>query len=385
MLRKADDTLGIMHPRSRTSRTLLALATMLLAAALAAACGTDGGNADAPLLATTAAAESDAEPTADDHAGGDTGHEQVDDDPGTGTHGRTDTVDDTALPLGDGLVSSSPEAGSVFSCQSTFGGGGAFAEGPWISGTTWDATRKVSVDGASDLGGTFAATIGTDEVTLAGNGLPDHGVGTFPVAASDDAYSYDRNPNEIDAWDLMVSLDATPTVAAEPSCTSLGPVGVMRNGVVLFNALDGRGEDAVAHEIQDGCDGHPEQSGTYHYHSLSSCIADGDAGHSEQVGWALDGFGLYGPYGEGGVELSSADLDACHGHVHEVEFNGAVREVYHYHATADYPYTIGCFVGTPVSIDGYGSGAAGAPGGMPSAAPGGLGAPGMPPPPPGRP
>jgi hypothetical protein len=32
-----------------------------------------------------------------------------------------------------------------------------------------------------------------------------------------------------------------------------------------FNSLDGRGEDAVAHELQDFCNGHPAAT-TYRYH-----------------------------------------------------------------------------------------------------------------------
>ena len=356
-----------MQLTSRITRLLLTTTAVLAAAALASACSSGAANDAAAALEVDA--PPDAAAAADD--GHDHEHATADAELVAASDVvRTDTVDDTALPLGDGNVSSSPEAGSVFSCKTSFGGGGAFTDGPWITGSTWDATAKASVDGSTDMGGTFSAQVGTDTVTLAGNGLPDHGVGTFPVRADDDAYQYDRNPNEISGWELMVSLDATPQVASEPSCTSLGPVGVMENGVVLFNALDGRGEDAVAHELQDACDGHPEQNGTYHYHSLSSCIDDGEAGHSEQVGWALDGFGLYGPYGEDGVELSSSDLDACHGHVHEVEFNGRVQEVYHYHATDDYPYTIGCFVGTPATIDGYARGGGGAP----------AGGPGMPPP-----
>ncbi|MGL5908804.1 MAG: hypothetical protein ACRCZP_02310, partial [Phycicoccus sp.] len=46
----------------------------------------------------------------------------------------------------------------------------------------------------------------------------------------------------------------------------------------------------------------------------------------------------------------SADLDACHGHVGPVLWDGEVREMYHYHLTRDYPYTVGCFVGDPVEV-----------------------------------
>jgi hypothetical protein len=122
----------------------------------------------------------------------------------------------------------------------------------------------------------------------------------------------------------------------------------MLSGVVIFSAFDAEGRDAVAHEVQDNCDGHPQVSGFYHYHSLSDCIADtSTGGHSSLVGYAFDGYGIYGYYGEDGSEVTNDDLDACHGHTHVVEWDGQMVEMYHYHATHEFPYVVGCFHGTP--------------------------------------
>ncbi len=54
----------------------------------------------------------------------------------------------------------------------------------------------------------------------------------------------------------------------------------------------------------------------YHYHSITSCIPDQpDAtGHSSLVGYAFDGFGIYGNLGVGGQPMTDATLDLCHGH-----------------------------------------------------------------------
>src|SRR6185312_15929421 len=49
------------------------------------------------------------------------------------------TVSLSALPLGDGKVGATPQVGYVDACQTTFGGGGAMVNGPWIHGSTWDA------------------------------------------------------------------------------------------------------------------------------------------------------------------------------------------------------------------------------------------------------
>lgn len=255
------------------------------------------------------------------------------------------------LPIGDGRVSAVAEVGSVFSCQQSFGGGGASATGAWFdeAAGTWDPAAKPTVDGeVSWPDATFVVEVDGDARQLKGNDLPDHATGEFPIDPSDDAYAYDRNPNAIAAQELSIEVPAHPVVADEPSCVGMGPIGVLDSGSYLFHALDAGGRDAAAHEIQDACDGHPEMRGGYHYHTLSACVPDdaSPSGHSGRVGYVLDGFGLYGPRGDGGAVLTSADLDECHGHTHEIDWDGEAVEMYHYHATADYPYTVGCFRGT---------------------------------------
>src|SRR5581483_7753744 len=111
-----------------------------------------------------------------------------------------------------------------------------------------------------------------------------------------------------------------------------------------------QGHDAPAHEVQDGCAGHPNPGGTYHYHSISPCIPHIND-RNALVGYALDGFGIFGPYAEDGNEFTSADLDECHGITSLIPWNGKTVMMYHYVLTRDYPYTIGCFRGTPAQIE----------------------------------
>lgn len=260
------------------------------------------------------------------------------------------STDPTRLPIGDGRVSSAPRVGYVWSCNQEFFGGGAFASGAWIRRDgTFDVTAKPTVDGSVKWPSQFSVARDGDQRLMLGNDLPSHATGTFPISPSDDAFQYDRNPNAIRAQNVRVSMPAIPASAAQPACLPMGPVGVLLTGAYLFNALDARGEDAVAHEIQDGCQGHPEMRGAYHYHNLTTCIADSadTTAHSALVGYAFDGFGIFGRRGEGGKELVNADLDECHGHTHAIMWDGERRVMYHYHATWEYPYTIGCFRGTP--------------------------------------
>lgn len=46
---------------------------------------------------------------------------------------------------------------------------------------------------------------------------------------------------------------------------------------------------------------------------------------------------------------TNADLDRCHGRTSPVLLDGEVVTTYHYSATLEFPYFIGCFTGTPVS------------------------------------
>ena len=138
-------------------------------------------------------------------------------------------------------------------------------------------------------------------------------------------------------------------MAANASCLGEGPIGILLSGAYLYDGLDALGHDALAHEIQDHCQGHPDMSSSYHYHTLTACLADPGTGHSALLGYALDGFGIYGNRGENGEALTDADLDGCHGHTHAITWNGQTVSMYHYHATAEYPYSLGCYRGAPVA------------------------------------
>ena len=83
---------------------------------------------------------------------------------------------------------------------------------------------------------------------------------------------------------------------------------------------------------------------SYHYHFIPERLDDQSLpnGHSDIVGYINDGFPIYGYRGDGGIEMSNYDLDSCHGH-------DDASLGYHYHATIEYPYTIGCYTGIPTS------------------------------------
>lgn len=261
---------------------------------------------------------------------------------------------DASLPLGDGKVSAQPKAGYVMACDSHFrGGGGAHRVGDWIKDGRWEPKAKPTVEGAvqwpnAQISVSMEGTGKDAQRVVRANNLPTHSSGEFPVRPGSKAFDYDRNPNRITERNVLLRLPAQPEPAAQPGCVPMGMVGFALSGVAIFNAFDLAGRDAPAYEIQDACNGHPERNGSYHYHDYSSCLQDSaTAGqHSSVMGYMLDGFAIFGLQGEGGKEVTNADLDACHGHSHELELDGQKRVSYHYHFTREYPYTIGCFKGT---------------------------------------
>ena len=261
-------------------------------------------------------------------------------------------LDPTKLPLGDGKLSTSPKVGYLWACHTNPNSrAGAQVEGPWIdkANGTYNLTAKAVVDGSvSWKQHSFKIAIKGNQRVITWDDLPDYPTGTFPISRADDAYRYDHNPNSIKKQSMQISLPLEPKLAAQPSCVP-NAVGVLLTGVALFDSLDEPGRDAVAHETQDACQGHPQAGGVYHNHNVSNCALkelDSASGPSKLIGYAIDGFGIYGPRDENGHALSSADLDACHGRTSEVEWDGKKVKMYHYVATLDFPYSIGCLRGS---------------------------------------
>jgi hypothetical protein len=257
--------------------------------------------------------------------------------------------DCSRLPLGDSRLSTTtPARGTLYSCVAANPNapGSVRSRITWIdaSAGTWDLLRKpwLPAGAFSPAQGSYTATEQGGNRTIQVNDLPiDRKIGNWPMTAYPLLTAIDANPGVPAARSYTFTLPVAPSSAATPGCLPLGAIGVTVNGVVLYNAADARGNDALAHEIVDVYGGHPAMS-DYHYHFLperfdTERLPDG---HSGIAGYIRDGFTLYGYQGVGGIEMTNADLDECHGHSH-----GTLG--YHYHATIEYPYTVGCYRGVP--------------------------------------
>jgi hypothetical protein len=243
------------------------------------------------------------------------------------------------------------------------------------------------------------------EVDVTSNGIPHY---TFVSIT----------PNGLSAINQTYRFPLHPAVAASPtSLPLLGTVGVTVDGMQITGpneaAFPDPYGDPVANGIVDGCSGHTAPGGAYHDHALvQKCLVPSGlvaepwnlpdptgTERSPVLGYALDGFPIYGPYectdascttiyetlsGWDDVGYESLDctsssqcsstytcalamidgtkrkacipktyawnanqysakggayLDQCNGHVGP---NGD----YHYHATATFPYVLGCYRGS---------------------------------------
>jgi hypothetical protein len=259
----------------------------------------------------------------------------------------------TELRLGDDYFTTSlPEKGYLYSCTGKNPNAPGSRENKitWIdfAGKTWNFLQKLWLpETTSDFDhGSYTEILSglTREITI--NNLPVDGkIGDWPMTAYPILTEIDANPGIPASQKSSLSYSSNPEKEVTPTCVSLGAIGVTKNGVVIYNAADARGEDAVAREIVDVFGGHPAGS-SYHYHFIPERLDNeslGD-GHSGIVGYINDGFPIYGYKGVDGNEMSNDDLDVCHGHDH-----GSLG--YHYHATIEYPYTVGCYKGTPSSVE----------------------------------
>lgn len=256
----------------------------------------------------------------------------------------------SGLPVGDHKISTTPQRGYLMSCLRHWRRGPTHG-GPWIQGNEWFPAQKPKVQGDVRMSGhRFSAQRSGAWEVIASDDIPVHGVGVFPIQWSDPAHRYDPNPNSIRPQDIRLRLPSQPQLAQTPTCVPMGLIGIALDGTPIFSAVDNGGIDAVAHEVQDRCNGHPNHFGMYHYHGPSPCVRGEKS--SALIGYALDGFGIYGMRDlTTGRVLTVNDLGACHGTVSRVRWHGRIVRMFHYVLTNSYPYTIGCFRGHVPSFD----------------------------------
>lgn len=142
-----------------------------------------------------------------------------------------------------------------------------------------------------------------------------------------------------------------PTLGSMP-LTRDAALGVAVNGVPIYDYTGG-GEmsqaDLAHHQTQhdtvqtgqlDVCGGHAGRGDDYHYHAEPTCMIEqmANAGDAAIIGWAFDGFPIYGDANPDGSAIVDGTLDVCNGQLDDA-FG------YRYHTSPDAPYIVQCLMG----------------------------------------
>lgn len=239
---------------------------------------------------------------------------------GGGSSGRTLTYGIT-----EGASHSTAYGGSckllsrdTSSCQSTRTALGF--SGDWLS-----FSCNVKLDPVDNSQNHVSNVSGATYIAISFTGLPDHKSNYYATSGT---YSFtDQAGNTVsgnysDMHEAYTTTYPNPNTAAQKSYVmyvpvspaknvnansnhkmGMGIVGVAIDGVPIYNSL-ADGSDNIYSEAGsfDQCQGHPDATSKFHYHTLPYTISYND---SKLVGIMRDGFFIYGQYDYGG----SADLD----------------------------------------------------------------------------
>ncbi|TYZ65572.1 hypothetical protein PybrP1_003174, partial [[Pythium] brassicae (nom. inval.)] len=153
-------------------------------------------------------------------------------------------------------------------------------------------------------------------VVVRTTGVPNGAYGPFPNI---------YNPHSVKAQNHVFTFPRQPVLQAKPTALAVDtPVGVMINGVPFFASSSAvYGSNVMASSspallLMDKCNGLVDSGGDYRYYASPDCLlrelkADERNKPSPLIGYAFDGFPLYGPYNEDGA--LSSDLDECNGRI----------------------------------------------------------------------
>jgi len=235
---------------------------------------------------------------------------------------------------------------------------------------------------------TITTVSGYKKRTVTTNSCPNHysyctgkdgvsGCGAIGEEGSDTEALVASTSYEIPAEPVLQTTGAVTDTACET-----GAIAFALNGVAFYSgAVDSMctlldvDDDTSEWTAFDFCSGHSTGDGNYHYHFPPSCLitqameseGKSTSDHSPQIGWAMDGFPIYGPRGSGGNMMSNSEsctgsycLDECSGR--EEEMPSVDDFKYRYYVTGtigdltslpssptpsadDYPFTLLCYKG----------------------------------------
>ena len=151
--------------------------------------------------------------------------------------------------------------------------------------------------------------------------------------------------------DYAAPVILKPTLGKTP-LTRDAALGVAVNGVPIYDYTAGgemSQQDLAHHQARhdtfqtgqlDACGGHAGRGDDYHYHMKPKCMIEAMANKGDDaiIGWAFDGFPIYGDNNPDGSPIAVGALDICNGQPDD-------RFGYRYHTSDDAPYIVQCLMG----------------------------------------
>lgn len=167
----------------------------------------------------------------------------------------------------------------------------------------WKLLELALTPSAAQAASTYV-NISTDGTyrTIKSDGIPNHSTGAFPNAG---------NPNTISEQDYTFRMLLNPKFSGTITHLSMYPFGVAINGIPFDPGANefwnrdrnsGWQYEAMSLGARLGIDqnnAHVQPNGAYHYHGLPTGLLQRLAAVGKPVllGYAADGFPIYGPYG----------------------------------------------------------------------------------------
>ncbi|MBS1516731.1 MAG: YHYH protein [Bacteroidetes bacterium] len=181
-------------------------------------------------------------------------------------------------------------------------------------------------------------------------GIPSYTIGPWTM-----------NPNVPTNQNWTFRITRNPVSSPNPVSAGNGQIGVLVNGVVLYNSGDAMSynNQNIWHRIAqyfeavsfDTSGGHPAPGGVYHYHiNMKKLYSPDQNQHSPLLGYMFDGFPLYGPYaysnsnGTGGIRRMKSGYRKRNITVRTTLPNGTVLPPNQYGPAVSSQYPLGCFV-----------------------------------------
>lgn len=201
-----------------------------------------------------------------------------------------------------------------------------------------DLTDAVTGTGWGD---NVSITLKDDRFIYSSNGYPNHALNAEYVMPDDGTTCVPHPTAEcthiepvetaVSYRTITVEIPTRPEKVEDTTSLPFGAMGVMISGVEVYNPYEGDGvtvamngnftltnQDGVEVPFMDACNGHPSPhpAEAYHYHGRPECVTsqvDEEGGPSHIIGFAFDGFPIYGDRDIDGALIDPTTLDECNG------------------------------------------------------------------------